>query len=252
MPRTDDTPFSPQRLQELAARAHRTGIAVFSPFLTPPEAQIACAAARKERVESGLSGGYEDAERQMAGFFPFGEEAFPIVALEISWPHQAEPTHRELLGSLMALGIQRHALGDIVLSEGKAYLFAQAAIARYVAEQWSQAGRARLQIRIVEEWPALSGAAGRMQRGTVSSLRLDAVMASGLNLSRTAAAELIESGHVKLRYAPILRCDARVESGDMISVRGMGRLQLAEVGAPTRKGRLAITLMRFGGPKHRE
>ncbi len=248
MPRTDDAPFPIQRLHELAARADKTGRSVFSPFLTPPEAQEAAIAARKQGVSLSLFGGYEDAERQMAAFFceDAQEAPFPIKALEVTWPHQSQPSHRDLLGSVMGLGIQRQALGDIVLLEGCAYLFAQDTLAAHIAAQWSQAGRVSLQIALTDSLPELAAAAGTEHKDTVASLRLDAVLASGLHVSRTKAAEWVETGHVKLRYLPTLRSDARVDVGDVISVRGMGRLQLIAVGNPTRKDRLPITLMRFG------
>ncbi len=81
------------------------------------------------------------------------------------------------------------------------------------------------------------------------SPRLDAVVGDGFHLSRGDAAELIEAGAVKLRHMPTLRPDARVAEGDAISVRGYGRLRVEAIGSPTRKGRLPVTLTRFGAPR---
>ena len=253
MARNNEDIFFPERLRELAARAEKTNQTVFTPFLTPPEAQMACAVARKQGVSVTLFGGYADAERQIAGFFseeiPFGE--FPITALEVAWPHQSKPTHQDLLGSLMALGIQRQTLGDIVILEGQAYLFIQNMMAEHVADSWLEAGRVKLQVLMAQALPQLAKSQGSEERFTVASLRLDAVVAGGMNLSRGKAAELIETGHVKLRYTPAMRSDTRVEYGDMISVRGKGRLQIVEIGTATRKGRIPITLTRFGIVKNK-
>ena len=253
MARVAETPFLPERLRELAARAEKLDRTVFTPFLTPPEAQAACATARKVGVAITLFGGYPNAERQMAGFSPQGQpcEAFPMVALSIAWPRQNEPSHRDLLGSVMALGVQRQALGDIVLMPEQAYLFVQAAMAQHIAESWTQASKTVLRVAMEQELPEIAGATGNEMRFTVASLRLDAVVAGGFHLSRGKAEELIEAGNVKLRYVPVLRGDARVGKGDMISARGLGRLQIADEGMPTRKGRLPITVIRFGDLKHR-
>ena len=247
MPRTDDSLLSPERLQELAARAAKVHFAVFSPFLTPPEMQLAANAAQKQGVYLSFFGGYEGAERQMAQFSSYQSfEGFPVAALQATWPRQPAPSHRDLLGSVMGLGIQRHVLGDIVLLQEKAYLFVQSHMAQHLLDGWTQAGNVRLQTELQEGCPDLPRPEGQERRDTVASLRLDALVASGLRLSRGKAVELIETGHVKLRYIPVLRCDSHVECGDMISVRGKGRLQLAQVGNPTRKGRIPIVWIHFG------
>ena len=196
-------------------------------------------------------GGYEDAERQMAGFCAdeIRSDQFPMNALMVSWPKQAAPAHRDLLGSVMGLGIQRHMLGDIVLLKECAYLFVQSTMAQHVADSWLSAGKTQLRVALAGELPMLECAAGTEKRDTVASLRLDALVASGFDQSRTKAADWISAGKVKLCHIQSLRSDARVECGDVISVRGMGRLQLTMVGNPTRKGRLPITLMRFGNGK---
>lgn len=250
MPRTDESAFPAHRLEELAGRALQTQGVCFTPFLTPPEAEAAGVAARKEGAAIALFGGYEDAERQMAGFAParetLQETDFPMTALEIRWPRQSAPRHRDLLGSVMGLGVKRQCLGDIVFLEERAYLFVENAVASHIALSLTQAGRSSLKANVAESLHTLNAPVGQDRRDTVASLRLDALVASGLNLSREKAAALITSGHVKLRHIQSLRTDARVEAGDVISVRGMGRLMLTEVGAPTRKGRLPVVLTSFG------
>lgn len=246
-----DEALAPRRLEELAERAGASGQACFSPFLTPAEAELARQAARKAGVALTLFGGYPEAERQMGGFGPepLPGEAFPLGALALRWPRQTAPTHRDLLGSVMGLGLQRQWLGDIVLEKDWAALFATRAMARHIADHLGQAGKVSLQVELLKELPVMAAPEGAPFRDTVPSLRLDALVASGLGLSRAKAAALIEAGQVKLRHVQALRPDARVQEGDMISVRGMGRVQLSQVGKPTRKDRLPVLLLRFGiGP----
>ena len=251
MRRTDETQLSSARLKELALRAQVKGMPCFTPFLNPPEAVEACIAGKKEGVATYLFGGYEDAERQMACYAekPVHHEAYPLEALEIRGPHQKAPAHRDLLGSVMGLGIQRHCVGDIVLQEECAYLFVTSAIVAHVMENLSQAGKTRLHLERLKELPGMAGTEGELRKDTVSSLRLDALVSSGFCMSRAKAAQLITTGHVKLRHIQTLRPDAHVEPEDIISVRGMGRLKLVEVGNPTRKERLPILIERFGACK---
>ncbi len=251
MPGTEEEALLRRRLTELAQRADRIGGSVFSEFLTPAQAPLAAVAAREAGVSAELFGGYGDAERQMACFVPADgwSEDYPISALMLSWPHQNAPTHRELLGSVMGLGIRRGLVGDIVVEADKAYLFAETAMAQHIASVLTGAGRIHLQVTLLDELPTPTPPEGKPVRDTVSSPRLDAVVASGFSISRSKAADLINAGHVKLRHIPCLRTDAHVGEGDAVSVRGLGRLQLCEIGQPTRKGRYPLTMLRFGERK---
>jgi len=241
-----------RRLDELAARTARTGIPCFTAFLSPAEAQWAQASANRQRVNLSLQGGYEDAERCIACFWDDeAPEEFPLTALELKWPHQSAPGHRDVLGSAMGLGIKRSCMGDIILTEDTGYLFAEKQMADHIAQSLTSAGRIKLQTRLLDEWPQLEPPAGEDVHDTVHSLRLDAVVAAGFNLSRGDAADLITAGHVKLRHLPTERTDARVQEGDAISVRGHGRLIVEEVGSPTKKGRLPLRLTRYGTNRKR-
>lgn len=233
-----------KRLGELAERSERTGCC-FTDFLTPPEADWASAAARKCGVECSLFGGYEDAERRMARFGD-DEQPFPIGAVMVTWRHQTAPTHRDLLGSVMALGMTRGQIGDIVLEAERAFVFAHSRMVEQLMDTLATAGRTRLSLERLAELPELAPVEGTEVRGTVSSLRLDAVLSDGFGLSRATAAELIVAGQAKLCHLPTERPDARVREGDAISLRGYGRLVLVAVGQPTKKGRIPITLTRYG------
>ena len=242
----EDAAQTAKRLEELAARAERTGAPCFTGFLSPAEAELARMAAQKRRVEVLLEGGYEGAERCMACFAGAWEEPFPIAALELAWPHQSAPGHRDVLGAVMGLGLKRECVGDIVVLEARAYLFAQRRMAEHIAAALDSVGRTKLRVSMLAELPRLEPPKGVELRGTVSSMRLDAVLGEGFSLSRASAAELVAAGRVKLRHVPTERADARIKQGDAISARGYGRLVVQEIGAPTKKGRLPIRLIRYG------
>ena len=137
-------------------------------------------------------------------------------------------------------------MGDIVVLQERAYLFAQQRMAEHIAAALDSAGRTKLRVSVLDELPRLEPPKGTELRGTVSSMRLDAVLSEGFGLSRANAAELIAAGRVKLCHVPTIRADARVKQGDAISARGYGRLMVEEIGAPTRKGRLPVLLIRYG------
>ncbi|MGI6238733.1 MAG: RNA-binding protein [Christensenellales bacterium] len=237
-----------KRLSELARRAAR-GETAFSHFLEPALVPIAETCARDAGAWVAFCGGYPGAERVIAGFSD-GEiepRAFPVACLRLSWNKKfADAGHRDILGAVMGLGVERASTGDIVLSDGAAYLFCERSIARYLIENLEGANRAR--IRAAEHIGEIepSEPAGTRFRATFSSPRLDALVCAGYNLSRAQAQKLVAAGHVKLNHIPNLRPDARIEAGDLISARGYGRLCVERLLGETKKGRLAAQLFRYG------
>lgn len=237
-------------LGDCAKRTARSGIPVFSRFLDPAQAGLALEAARKEGVQALLWGGYEEAERRIAAFLRQDGSGppleWPLRWLRCRWdPRYAAPGHRDLLGALLGQGIERDQLGDILLMEGQACCAAFSDIAGHLAVSLREAGRASLRCDVLEGDPPLPEPKTVSARETVASLRLDAVLAAGWNLSRNEASELIAQGKVRVDYLLEERPDARLAQGSLVSVRGKGRFLLAEVGATTKKGRIGIVLSHY-------
>ena len=243
-----------RRLDELAIRAAKTGRAQFTRFLEPSLLEAVRRAAGGQRVQVKTFGGYPDAERVMAAFYDDDEPAetdFPLRVLRITWNAKfASPVHRDLLGAVMGLGIEREATGDIVLGRWRdepcAALFATVEMADYIAANLDSAGRAAIKVEIADELPELTPPEGREIRVTVQTPRLDAVVAAGYNLSRAQAQRLVNAGLVKLNHVPEMHTDAQLKPGDLISARGYGRLRIDEAPGQTRRGRQALLLFRYG------
>lgn len=238
-----------KRLSELALRAAHTGRPQFTRFLEPSAERDVLAAAHAAGARVLFSGGYDGAERRIAAFYDdIPPEDFPITPLELRWNAKfADAQHRDLLGAVMGLGLERDATGDICMGEapGTAYLFCTDDIAGYIAATLESAGRASLRIAPADEI-RIAPPEGSSFRATVQNLRLDAVLAAGYKLSRAEAQRLISAGLVKLNHVSEERTDARLEAGALISARGYGRLRLDEIQGETKKGRIGILLFRYG------
>lgn len=238
-----------KRFSELAMRAAFTGNPQFTRFLEPSMERDALAAARAAGAQLTLFGGYDGAERRVAAFHD-GEppEYFPIAALELRWNAKfADAKHRDLLGAVMGLGLERDATGDVCLGAqpGIAYLFCTEDIADYIAANLESAGRASLKIERAGEID-IAPPEGSEMRVTVQNLRMDAVLAAGYKLSRSEAQRLIAAGLVKLNHVVEMRSDVHVDAGHLISARGYGRLRIDEVQGETKKGRIGVMLFRYG------
>lgn len=245
-----------KRLNELALRAFHTGGPCWTRFLEPAwEAEVRRAAAAAG-VSAAFWGGYGDAERRVAAFYgedgaPAAED-YPLRALWITWNAKfAHPAHRDLLGAVMGLGLERAVTGDIAMArcrgEEGACLFALAEVSDYLCANLESAGRAALKVRCADAALEILPPEGRELRLTVQQPRLDAVAAAVYRLSRAEAKQLITAGQVKLNHVPCLRPDAAVKAGDLISARGFGRARLTAFAGESRRGRLVVTAFRYGG-----
>ena len=238
-----------KRLDELARRAVYSGQATFTKFLEPALERDCAFAAGEAGVRVDFFGGYEDAERRVAAFHGDYEtvEEYPVVCLRLSWnPKYGAPGHRDLLGAVMGLGIGREETGDIVVGQGEAFLFTLEEMADYICASLDAAGRTKLKVERASGEIHLPEPEGVQIRETVASERLDAILAAGYNLSRAEAQRLIRSGLVKLNHVVETRTDAHLETGDLLSARGYGRLKILEFLGQTRRGRDAVLLFRYG------
>ena len=153
--------------------------------------------------------------------------------------------HSDLLGSLMALGMDRAFIGDLVVQEGCAYLCVLPELAMRLPMEWTQAGRAPITVTQMDAPPVITPPSGTMLRDTVPSLRLDCILSSGMKLSRAKAAEVIRQGRVSVDHQVEERVDRLLTAGQLLSIRHFGRIRLLQVDSPTRKDRLPVILEIF-------
>lgn len=242
-----------KRLHELALRSHYSDAPCFTRFLEPALERAAQFAAAEEAVQIAFYGGFDGAERRIAAFYTGNAPEpweYPLSCLELNWNAKyANPGHRDLLGAVMGLGLERSATGDIAMgeTEGSAYLFVHTDVESYICANFHSAGRATIKTKPCMQKPLLKAPDGIHLRITVSSPRLDAVIAAGLKLSRSEAQKLIVGGLVKRNHTEELRGDIHLEEGDLLSVRGYGRMRVEGFDGVTRKGRDAVRLFKYTG-----
>ncbi len=262
------------RLDDLCARAAH-GVAAFSAFLTPREA-MAASRHLLSRVSAGsafLYGGFSGAERVRAVILPDYAEgmtdlcalaADPVAALrEAGLSDLADEvrdaatvlcirgsgyralSHRDYLGAVLGLGIDRDAVGDIVVSPDggtpAAYLVTDARLAAFLLSELCKVATDTVKVSRLPADGAVSLARQLSPiRDTVASPRLDCVVAALCNLSRESAQNAIRGGLVELNYEPVEATDRTVEPPAVLSVRGFGKFAVESFGGETRKGRIRL------------
>ena len=223
-----------KRLVELSRLAYNRGIVVFSDFLNLNELNILHTTPKDMFLSQYKTyGGYDLSERQMAVFLPdalYYEYEYPIQTIEVSPLNKKfseDLTHRDYLGALMNLGIERCKIGDIIAEDHKALIFVKEEMAEYVTDKVDYEPR-------YEEL-----------KGTVSSIRLDSVLALAYPLSRSKITSQIEAGKVFVNGKLITSNGYRLKENDIISVRKMGRIAYNGILSETKKGRYMISVRKY-------
>ena len=220
-------------------------------FLSLHDCIIAETALRGEKARGyTLWGGYEDAERKLIVFYPdYLDEENAIAESGISVIRArfrpGTVTHRDILGSLMNIGITRECLGDLLTHEDFCDIICVSETAAFILDNLFRAGHETLRLEPLDGPPAEKEEKYKLIKDTVASLRLDAIVSSGCSVSRGNAAALISSGRVKVNGFECLKSDKPVGEGDSISVRGYGKLLVESVGGVSRKGRTIIELKKY-------
>lgn len=243
-----------KRAEDLARRCEKTASVTNTGFLTPAQVH-----AVEQWAKHGtdcavlLRGGGEDSERKCAFFLPdwMDPELFDLsehlCALEVT-ARFGEPGHRDCMGAILGLGVQRERIGDILVDGGTAYVFCLPSVKAHLLLNLDKVGRWGVKTREVP-LSAVPAQARELKEVafTVKSPRLDAVCAGAFGLSRTSAAEDIAAGLVSLNYEECFKRDAPVREGDVLSLRGKGKCFVLESGEKeTKKGRLFV---KVGVPK---
>lgn len=244
-----------RRLCELAERAYNNNYYTYTEFLGLAETDIL------KRLQIGndrmrgipviLYGGMECCERQMAAFGSsdlFGYDAsFPIVCIKMTpaAPKFAdELTHRDFLGAVMNLGIERDLIGDIFISDNVGYMFCTEGISQYIADNLNKVRHTAIRCSITEERPDIQLHSTRVQV-QVSSERIDAVTAKVFKLSRSNAVKLMQDRKVYVGGRLCENSSYAPKPGDIVSVRGYGRFEYSGIEKTTGKGNLIVSVIKW-------
>lgn len=220
---------------------------VISPFLNPRQRYIAQTLVNSnDNVKLAAFGGWDNAEMKRLLFFPGyyepHNEDFDLTCLEIDYPQKfAELHHRQIMGTLLGEGLERSSFGDIVTDGRHWQVAVTETMAQFVKERIDHIGKIKVKwkpagelVQAVSDWEQVTT--------TVSSLRIDAVIAAAFNYSRNRAKQLLEHGLVQINWEEMQRPDYMVGEHDMLSVRHAGRIRMDQIGAITRKNKQRITL----------
>lgn len=239
------------KLVDCAEQALKSGKYKLSGFLTPFEQSMAETIANSlGGLKVEFDGGYIGAERQRAAFCDnnfAGTPAFEIAVIKAEWNGEfARLGHRDVLGAVLSLGVERECVGDIIATKEFARIIVDKKLCDYFVYNLKRIGDAGVETSVDE----LSNIAPKEERikeikATVASLRVDSIAAAGFGMSRSKMATEISAEKVKLNWQTVRNASQSIKEGDILSMHGRGRLEVAEIRGQTKKGRIGVLLKRY-------
>lgn len=242
-----------KRLRELADKSYRQNIFTFSSFLGLAELDVYY---RMEKellfAHPALFGGDEQAERKLVRFGSseeFGyEEAYPISCIHVK-PLLAkfadDFSHRDFLGALMHLGIERSCIGDIRVGSREGYLYCLSSMAPFICENLVQIKHTHVRCQVAEQIPGIEGEEPESREIQVSSLRMDGCLSKIYNISRTESLALFQNARVYVDGRLVENNSRTLKDGEVVNVRGYGKFVFDGVKYETKKGKLCIGVELF-------
>ncbi len=249
------------RVNDLKEKAADNSMITFTNFLSVDERSSLKIAEKlnNKYVDTFYYGGFTDAERTVAVFVPeFYEtddisayftdnpDENPLSLIEVKKDRFTEMSHRDYLGSLMALGIKRETLGDIIVTDKGAYIVSLKSMAGYICNNLKRTGRGSVACSLVDFSCLPSGDDnGKEMFCSVASMRLDCVVAAAFLVSRSLAAEAISKGLVYVDSVQILKNDYLLSEKSKIVFRGKGKAVISEESGKSKKGRTHLLIKRY-------
>ncbi len=236
-----------KRLIDLSKQANIKGIVTFSDFLNLNEQNIYHTIKPSLYTNTKVFGGYDSAERQMIAFIPdalmfIWDYPIRCIHMKPKYPKYAEKlTHRDILGALMHLGIDRSCLGDILCQDGDYYVFCIEKIFPFIMEELRQVRHTMVNLSEEYDYSLLqANISFEEQYDMIASNRIDCIIAKALHLSRSEAANFLASEKVFINGKCITNCNQSCQNGSIISVRGKTRFIFEDCNTTSKKGKMRV------------
>lgn len=234
-------------LFDLDEKANSREFVTSSGFLDLNRLSMAEGIEKHFKCQNVTFGGYEDAERKVMYFLPQGDMQPDFSDIRVLCSKISTPlNHREVLGSLMGLGIDRSLVGDILISEKSVQIIVKKEIAQFIVQNFLRASKTRLSFEVCDiENIEIPDKTTKEITGTIKSLRLDSVISLAFSVSRTLCKDLIAASKVFVNDRCVTKPDLIVSEGDKLTLRGKGKAFLVEIGSLSRKERIFVKIQRY-------
>lgn len=196
------------------------------------------------RVET--NGFFKDSERRMISFNNINESPFPMKLLKIENTSKFSTlSHRDFLGAILSLGIERNKIGDLLVSENVCYLPIHEEIESFIMCNLERISKVKCNVGIFDNFEFLPKFSFKEEIILISSLRLDGIVSKITNVSRAKAQGMIEQGQVLVNYVKIKDKSYELKGEDRITIRGFGKFILGNSIGNTKNGKIKKIIKKY-------
>ncbi|MGB8455066.1 MAG: YlmH/Sll1252 family protein [Anaerocolumna sp.] len=241
-----------KRFIDLSRASENKGICTYTDFLNLNEISIFYSSKNDlTNTNYDLFGGYIGAERKVLCFYgddsvkAFSDYITCIRMRPINKKFSDDLNHRDFLGSLMNLGIDRNKIGDILVREKEGYVFCETTISQFIIDNLDKIKHTNIKCSILDKDAPNIQPEFQEIRGSVSSARLDSVIALAFNSSRNGMLGLISGGKVYIDGKLVESNSYMLKEEETVSVRGFGKFIYKGMQNQTKKGRYFVILLKY-------
>ena len=228
---------------DLARNAYFKNIVTHSTFLNLYEQTIFEMIQNElPNIKSVMFGGYSEAERKVVCFYCYEKPEFDMLEYIRIAPSNKkfaeELSHRDFLGAIMNLGIERHMIGDICVVDNIAHIITFKSMSDTIINELGTVKHTKVVLNKESIDYLKTVNRSEYKKINIPSERLDSVIGSIYNISRSKVNMYIDAGRVFINSKQCLSHSMKVKNGDIITVRGLGRARFLCISSMSRKGRL--------------
>lgn len=242
--------FLSARIEDSALKASQAGCVIYSDFFEPNlQHIIEREIGRYPQSDCEFFGGHDYAERKMLCVFPKGESIspldYPIDLVKIK-AKNAQISHPDVLGSVLALGIEREKVGDINITNDTIQLFVSTPMGEFIQNNLSKINKYDVSVECLPLGEAIAVEPNFTNMSVIiPSMRLDAIIHTVFRMSRNEASAFVKGEKVFINHVPTTKPSVNLKPGDIISVRSKGRFIVDEITGNTKKGNIKLSVKKF-------
>ncbi|EKQ56889.1 MAG: hypothetical protein A370_01382 [Clostridium sp. Maddingley MBC34-26] len=196
------------------------------------------------KIES--NGLFEDAERRMISFNNSYNNPFPMKLIKIENTSKfSKLSHRDFLGGILSLGIERNKIGDLLVDNNTCYVPIHEEIENYIIYNIDRISKVVCNVKVIDDFELLPKVQFKEEIILVSSLRIDGIVSKIINISRSKASEMIEQGLVLINYVKIKDKSYELKGEERITIRGYGKFILGDSIGNSKSGKIKIVIKKY-------
>jgi RNA-binding protein YlmH len=192
------------------------------------------------------NGFFKDAERRMISFNNIYEIIYPFKVMKVTNSSKfSSPSHRDYLGALLALGIKRTKVGDLLVSDNCCYFPVCEEIEEFILNNLKSIGKSPCNVEVLPDDfipPAVNFTEIII---LVQSLRVDSIVSKLVRISRGKAQTMIEEGKVLIDYNSAKNKSSEIQIGERITIRGFGKFILSDIIGNSKSGKFKILIKKY-------